>query len=125
MTITTDKTGLSRRTWILFAVAAILALAGLCIVLANATSSPPPKQYKVTAVGNVSATWYSESSTGKLDIDTGYDVQTLTARNLSISVDSTLPEGASCRLEGPNGETYVNHARANGNTIVTATCVTK
>jgi hypothetical protein len=101
----TEKPKLTRRTRVALIAAAVLALAGVCIVLANVASSPPPKQYKV--------------------IDTGYDVQTLTAKSLSISVDSTLPEGASCRLEGPNGEAYVNHARADGGKVVTATCATK
>jgi hypothetical protein len=125
MTTATEKPKLTRRTRIALIAAAVLALAGVCIVLANVTSSPPPKQYKVTATGNVRATWYSDSTMGNLDLDSGYDIQTVTANSLSVSVDSTLPRGASCRIEGPNGETYVNHARANGDTIVTATCATK
>lgn len=129
MTTTTAKPKLTRRARVGLIAAAVLALAGVSILLVNITAGPAPTQYEVSANGNVKATWFSDSDVGTLDLFTGSDVQTVRARSVSVSVDSTLPEGASCRIEGPNGETYVDHVPANTAVhglaaIVTATCST-
>lgn len=121
---TAEKLKLNRRTWIMFAAAAVLVVSAVSVFLVNATAGPASKQYEISATGNLRAMWFTDTSTGTLDMTTGSGGRTVTGRSASVSVDSTLPEGASCRIEGPNGETYVDHAPANGDAIVTATCST-
>lgn len=124
---TTDKPEpkLTRRWRIAIVAGVLAALAGISIVVVNVTASPAPKSYKVSATGNLVATWFSDATVGQLDMSSGSDTQTVNGRSVSISVDSTLPEGATCRIEGPNGETYVDHVPSSGDAIVTASCSTK
>ena len=121
---TTEKPRLSR-THIVLIVLAVLGLAGVSIGLVNLTAGPSPVSYQVTARGNVRASWFSDSSNGTIDVSHGWNAEHVQASTLTVSVDSTLLEGAYCSIEGPNGETYVDSTPADvGGGIVTATCST-
>jgi hypothetical protein len=84
------------------AAAIVAAVAGI-IWLVNVTGSAAPVDYRVTASGNIGATWSSEDATGKLDLYSGSDTQTIHAGTLTVTVQSTMPGGASCKIDDAQG----------------------
>jgi hypothetical protein len=84
------------------AAAIVVAVAGI-IWLVNATGSPAPVDYRVSAHGNISATWASDTSAGKLDLYSGDDADTVHAGTLTVTVQSTMSDGASCKIDDAHG----------------------
>jgi hypothetical protein len=129
---TTDKPQpkLNRRTRLALIVAGVLALAGVCVVLVNATASPTLQQFKVSVYGNTSATWFTDASPkqGLFNLTSGSDTQTVSAYEfVSVHVMSTTTLDATCRIEGPDGQVYANEAKAGNKMFPTtdAYCSTK
>jgi hypothetical protein len=84
------------------AAAIVLAVAGI-IWLVNATGSAAPVDYRVSAHGNISATWTSDTAAGKLDLYNGDNAATVHAGTLTVTVQSTMPDGASCKIDDAHG----------------------
>lgn len=111
--------------------AAVLIVAAGIILFIKLASGPAPVDYKVSAHGNLSATWTSSTGTGKLDMYNGDDMQTVHAGTLTITVNSTMPTGATCQITGPDGtviDKQANFPAAGATSLdawTTATCSTK
>ena len=109
---------------------AVLTVAAGIVLLVKLTAGPAPVDYKVTAHGNISATWTSDTGTGKLDMYTGDGMNTIHAGSLTITVQSTMLTGATCAIKDTAGNTIDKHAQfpPEGSTGLdawtTATCAT-
>jgi hypothetical protein len=113
MTTTVKPTPKLIRRWLI--VAGILALVGIIVAIANATSAPELKQFKVSVYGNTSATSFTDADHKQniLNLTTGSDTQTVSAYEfVSVHVISTTTVDATCRIEGPDGHVYANEVRA-------------
>jgi len=111
--------------------AAVLICAAGIVLLVKVTAGLAPVDYKITAHGNISATWISDSGSGKLDMYTGDGMDTVHAGSLTITVQSTMPTGATCAIKDAVGNTIDKHAQfpADGSAGLdawtTVTCTTK
>lgn len=111
--------------------AGILVFVAGIIWLVNATGAPAPTDYRVTAHGNISAGWISDDTNGNLDLANGDDTATVHARSLTITVQSTMPDGASCQIVDASGQVVdvqVTHPAEGVSGVeawTTATCSTK
>ncbi|MGW3994808.1 hypothetical protein ACWEF6_15100 [Amycolatopsis sp. NPDC004772] len=111
--------------------AAALAISAGVLLVVELPSGPPPVDYIVGATGNISASWVSEDSDGKLDLTNGGNTDRVRAGSLTLTVVSTMPSGASCSIVDPDGnlvDTQIafpprGTSGANASTIVT--CSTK
>ncbi|WP_116201286.1 hypothetical protein [Amycolatopsis circi] len=104
MTETTGKPALSKPIIAATAVIVLAAVAGV-IWLVRANSDPAPTDYQVTVYGNVSASWYDETAkTHDLDISTATATETVHGSSITVNVESTLPNGASCVIKDVSGK---------------------
>ncbi|WP_326952258.1 hypothetical protein [Amycolatopsis sp. NBC_01286] len=82
--------------------AAVLVVAVSTILLVTRPNDPPPADYHVAVTGNISATWVSDNSDGTLDLTNGGNSEKIRAGSLTLTVQSTLPSGASCTIVDSN-----------------------
>lgn len=83
--------------------AAVLILAAGVTLLVKLPGDPPPIDYHVAVTGNISASWVSDDSDGTLDLANGGNSDKIRAGSLTLTVQSTMPSGASCSIVDPNG----------------------
>ncbi|MEV6644323.1 hypothetical protein [Amycolatopsis sp. NPDC051371] len=120
------------RTLLYVAVAAAVLIVSAGIILfVQLPAAPPPVDYHVAVTGNVSASWVSDDSDGKLDLANGGNSEKIRAGSLKLTVQSTMPSGASCTIVDPNGNVIDTQmafpARGTSGTdaSTTVTCSTK
>jgi hypothetical protein len=128
-----EQTAAPRRNGLRYAAiaAAVLAVVAGIILLVKVTGDSAPVDYRVTVSGNINATWTSDDGTGKLNLYDGIDTQTIHAGSLTVTVNSTMPDGATCKIVDPDGNTIDSQSQrpAAGVTGMaawtTVTCSTK
>ncbi|QKV75819.1 hypothetical protein [Amycolatopsis sp. Hca4] len=110
---------------------AVLVVSAGVILIVNLPGGPPPVDYHVAVTGNVSASWVSDDGDGKLDLTTGGNSEMIRAGSLTITVQSTMPSGASCSIVGPNGNvvddqiTFPPRGTSGEDAATTVTCSTE
>ncbi|WP_409186474.1 hypothetical protein F9C11_20485 [Amycolatopsis sp. VS8301801F10] len=104
MTQAAGRPALTKPAIALIAVVVLAAVAGV-IWLVRANSDPAPTDYQVTVRGNISANWNdSGTGAGSIDVSTGAATQTIHAGSFTLTVESTLPNGASCVVKDASGK---------------------
>lgn len=104
MTQTEGKPALAKPAMTAIAVIVLAAVAGV-IWLVRANSDPAPADYQVTVYGNVSASWYDETAnTHDIDVGTAHATETVHGSTVTVNVESTLPNGASCVIKDASGK---------------------
>lgn len=93
--------------------AAVLLVTGGIVALIALLSGPAPVDYKVTATGAGTAMWITPDGSGQLDMTAGTSTQTVHAGKVTITVNSTAADGASCSITTPDGA-VVDEQRASG-----------
>jgi hypothetical protein len=122
----------NRRTIIIAAAVAVLAIAAALTVNALAgTAAPTATDYTITAHGNISAVWNSDTTSGQVDLYTGDGTAKVHATTLTIRVISNMPTGATCSITNAAGTLVDKQAvfppanAAPSDSWVTATCSAK
>ncbi|UKD55137.1 hypothetical protein L3Q65_46045 [Amycolatopsis sp. FU40] len=131
MTETTGRPAVTKPVIAAIAVAVLAAVAGV-IWLVRANSDPASADYQVTVRGNISANWNdSGTGAGSIDVSTGAATQTIHAGSFTLTVESTLPNGASCVVKDATGKVVAEDGGlpADGTTGLsassTATCTVR
>jgi hypothetical protein len=99
--------------------AAVLLVAGGIVALIALLSGPAPVDYKITATGTGNAQWITPDGSGNLDLATGTATYTVHAGKVAVTVTSTAADGASCRIEDPDGHVVDEQQAKGGATSVT------
>lgn len=84
-------------------VGALVIVAAGVVLLVKLPGGPPLVDYYFAVTGNISASWVSDDSDGKLDLANGGNSDKIRASSLTVTVQSTMPSGASCGIVDPNG----------------------
>lgn len=101
--------------------AAVLAVAAGIVLFIKLASGPAPVDYKITATGAGNAMWITPDGSGDLDMTAGSATQTVHAGKVTVTVNSTAADGASCRITDPNGVIVDEQQTRAGATSVTCT----
>ncbi|MFB9929977.1 hypothetical protein ACFORO_32855 [Amycolatopsis halotolerans] len=104
MAQTAEKSALTNPVVAVIA-AVVLAVAAGVVLLVRANSDRAPADYQVSVYGNISAAW-SEigSAMSTIDVSHGTATQTIHASSFTLTVESTLPNGASCVVKDTAGK---------------------
>lgn len=120
------------RTLLYTAIAvAVLVASGGIVLLVTRPDDPPPVDYTVAVTGNISATWVSDDNDGQLDLTNGGNSDKIRADSLTLTVQSTMPSGASCSIVDPNANlvdtqiAFPAHGTSGQDALTTVTCSTK
>jgi len=115
------QTETTRRPYVRYAVigAATLIVAAGIVLLVKLLSGPEPVDYKVTATGAGTAMWTTPDGYGQLDLTAGTATQTVHASKVSVIVNSTAADGASCRITDASGVVVDEQQSSAGSSTVT------
>lgn len=99
--------------------AAVLLAAGGIVALIALLSGPAPVDYKVTATGAGTAMWITPDGSGQFDMTVGTSTQTVHAGRVTVTVNSTAADGASCQIIDPAGNVVDSQQTSGGASTVT------
>lgn len=87
------------------ALAAAVIIVVAAIILATANTVPGPVDYRVAVHGNGRGSWTTPEGYGTIETETGDGLQTVRGSRVDVTVSSTLPTGATCRISTMDGQT--------------------